>query len=131
MGATQVDRVLVSSRLVGDDSVTAFCRFVQDARRLSLQQRVRGALLFDGESAVHLIEGEPAALRDFMLTLYGQARYGAAAVVAQDRGVSPALPSGWRAGYVDPLALDAWSESAHGAADIAAFVALLDASDCE
>ena len=106
MDAVDMKQALLVGRLSGDDATTAFRRFVQLARRLSSSHPVRGALLFDGDTVVHLLEGASAALCAFISALHGADTPVAMQVVASRHGDAMLLPPGWRVGYVEPLALE-------------------------
>jgi hypothetical protein len=129
-----VQQVLVVSRLVGDVGARTLRRLVQLARRLSQRHGVCGAMLFDGETAVHLVEGEAAALADFIGAVHGDDPPRGLHIVARRSGAPLLASPRWCVGYVEPLALDGWCESPGSPVDagdaFAHFMTLLASGDC-
>jgi hypothetical protein len=134
MDAVDWQQALVCSQAADGEGVAGFRRFVQDARRLSQRHAVRGALLFDGETSLHLVEGAPAAVADFLGQVYPGSGQLAVKLVARRSGRAAVLPPRWCAGYAEPQALDACCAPGPAGADAGAaiqrFLALLAEADC-
>jgi hypothetical protein len=132
--AVEFQQVLVVSRLASDEGAAAFRRVVLLARRLSQSFGVRGAMLFDGETSVHLLEGAPPAVDAFISAVHGADSALGMHVLANRCNQPPLLLPRWCVGYLEPMVLDGWREVPAGPVEastaIAHFMAMLAMVDC-
>ena len=128
--------MLIASRLTGSDGLAAHRRLRQQARALSRGGRLTGALLFDGEQALLMIEGDAAEVGQAFGLLYGSEVGGSGSSACQvlaEQPIDQRRLQRWCAGYAEPDQLDALRTGSGltGAALLTAFVALLQHCECD
>ena len=123
-------RLLAIGRLAAGHEPNELATIVRTLRARTRQDEVSGGLLFDGELLVHWLEGDAAAVDAVYRFIQAQPVGSSTRLLL--RGVDDGARGHrqWRAGYLEPGALEplvAAAEAGHDAA--ALFAALLDRGD--
>ena len=116
---TESLHVIYISQLAPGQNCAVFSAICRVARSRNPDLGIAGVLLFDGERFLQWLHGAPAEVSQLMDTIAADPRHTAVRVL-----LNVQLPTeyerGWRAGFVDPEALDAFA--ALGPADCSAML---------
>jgi hypothetical protein len=123
-------RLLAMCRLAAGHEPDGLATIVRTLRARTRQDEVTGGLLFDGELIAHWLEGDAAVVRAVYEFICAQPICSSARLLW--RGIDDGARGHrqWRAGYLEPGALEplvAAAEAGHDAA--ALFAALLERGD--
>ena len=131
----ELDHCLYISRFSGKLGDTGLRDLLQQARDNNRRHDITGALLFDGDRFVQLIEGASARVRTLTELLRSDVRHQAFQVVC-DGPIEARLGTRWTSGYVDLEQVDRFvlaAAEAPGNTEVlrAAFVELLKSADLD
>jgi hypothetical protein len=101
-----VTQLLLTGSLAAADPGRAVARWQRLARQATEQTEVSGALLFDGERWIALLEGGEDALAALGDPLQHGGAMGTAGPALRSACPTPRLCSGWRSGYVETPVID-------------------------
>ena len=111
--------VIYISQLAPERDCAVFSAICRSARARNIERGIAGVLLFDGERFFQWLHGAPDEVSQLMDTIAADPRHTEVRVL-----LNAQLPTeyerGWRAGFVDPEALDAFA--ALGPADRSAML---------
>ncbi|NML18583.1 BLUF domain-containing protein [Azohydromonas caseinilytica] len=98
-------RYLYASRLAPRQPVTVVGALLTQARERNRQLGLTGALLFDGEHFVQLLEGPGEVVDALARRIEADARHAGVAVFLHAADARPPLFDGWSGGWAEPEAL--------------------------
>jgi Sensors of blue-light using FAD len=104
--------ILYLSQLAEGMDYTVYTQVVQTSRRRNPALGVSGVLLFDGHRFCQWLHGLADTVDRLMATIAMDRRHTGVRLLHHGLHPRTALPTGWRAGFVDPNALDRLADAA-------------------
>jgi len=106
---TDTLHVIYISQLAPDRDCAVFSAICRSARSYNIERGIAGVLLFDGERFFQWLRGAHDEVSQLMDTITADPRHTQVRVLLNAQWPTPEHERGWRAGFVDPEALDAFA----------------------
>jgi hypothetical protein len=130
---TETRHIIYISQLAPERGCAVFSAICRSARSYNIERGIAGVLLFDGERFFQWLHGAHDEVSQLMDTITADPRHTQVRVLLNAQWPTPEHERGWRAGFVDPEALDAFAalDPADGSAMLDGLAGLVAQADLD